>query len=135
MERTIYVFRLGMAARPEDIENRRIEYKKQVEKEDGVICLHKEDDLTMYKVQEESEPAVEVTDLSGNEANVIATCAKVLSEFNYFGTETINQYSKALKRLKLCGIDTGNLQDCIAALENEIDYYRKRVEELTRKKK
>lgn len=133
--KTIYVFRLGMSARPEDIENRRIEYKKQVEKEDGVICLHKEDDLTMYKVQEEPEPAVEVTDLSEAETNMAVKCCEILSGFDCCDTETISQYSKALKRLKLCGIDTENLQDCIAALESEIDYYRKRVEELTRKKK
>lgn len=133
MERTIYVFQMGVIARPEDIEKQRLIYKNQVK--EGVICLQSRDSLTIYKVQGESEPAVEATDLSRNEANVIATCAKVLSEFNYFGTETINQYSKALKRLKLCGIDIENHQDCIAALESEIDYYRKRVEELTRKKK
>lgn len=133
MERTIYVFQMGVIARPEDIEKQRLIYKNQVK--EGVICLQSRDSLTIYKVQGESEQIVEVTDLSGNEANMATKYCELLSEFDYCDTETMNQYSKALKRLKLCGIDTGNLQDCIAALENEIDYYRKRVEELTRKKK
>ena len=133
MERTMYVFQMGTIARPEDIEKQRLIYKNQVK--EGVICLHSRDSLTMYKAQEEPEPAVEVTDLSEAETNMAVKCCEILSEFDCCDTETISQYSKALKRLKLCGIDTKNLQDCIAALESEIDDYRNRVEELTRKKK
>lgn len=89
---------------PEGIEERRLTYKKQVKEGEGVICLFPKDRLTIYKIQNEPEQAI--------------------------NPDITERYRQILNRLNRIGVDISNMQDCVIELEGEIDYYRNKIKQM-----